>query len=90
MIVDWVFGAVAVLTLLHGSTLLYAYRRGAVAGGHRVTNTTLSVTDDSVECPNCGEHNERGYRFCRHCVSELPAATSFFGPPSAPASRRTL
>jgi len=29
---NWVFGAIAVLTLLHGIVLLYAYRRGQVPG----------------------------------------------------------
>lgn len=32
------------------------------------------VDDARVECPRCGADNERGYRFCWHCVGELPAA----------------
>lgn len=85
---DWVFGAIAILTLLHGIVLLYAYRRGQVTDGD--AETCATDTDTAVECPSCGERNERGYRFCRRCVSELPASVSFLNESSAPASRRTL
>jgi hypothetical protein len=87
---DWVFGAIAVLTLLHGIALLYAYRRGVAAGGNGAVDTDSYVTENGVDCPNCGERNEHDYRFCRRCVSELPAAMSFFRDSSPSKSRRTL
>jgi ribosomal protein L40E len=86
---DWVFGAIAVLALLHGMTLLYAYRRGT-ARGAATPDAESYVRDDGVECPSCGADNGTGYRFCRRCVSELPGSVSFLGDSSAPASRRTL
>lgn len=86
---DWVYGAIAVLTLLHGIVLLYAYRRGK-ADGTRDARAEESDTDAGVECRSCGEHNEEGYRYCRQCVSELPAGTSFLSGPSTPETRRTL
>ncbi|WP_324756149.1 zinc ribbon domain-containing protein [Haloarcula montana] len=27
-----------------------------------------------LACPACGTENESGYRYCRECVAELPAA----------------
>lgn len=30
---------------------------------------------DVVRCRECGAENERGYRYCRHCVAELPGAS---------------
>ena len=27
-----------------------------------------------VACPDCGTENERGYRYCRSCVAELPGS----------------
>jgi len=85
---DWVFGAIAALTLIHGLALLYVYRRGTAAGG--TADAESYVLADGVECPGCGEHNEEGYRFCRQCVSELPAGMSFRGTSSGPETRRTL
>lgn len=83
---NWVYTAVAVLTVLHGVAVLSAYRNGrdAEAAGHedRVT--------DGVMCPDCGAHNETHYRLCRQCVSELPVETSVLDGESMPRSRRTL
>lgn len=87
---DWVFGVIAVLTLLHGTALLYAYRRGSATDGPRGVDAEEYVTDTGVECPNCGERNGKDYRYCRHCVSELPARESFLNRSSTPESRRTL
>jgi hypothetical protein len=84
----WVFGAIAVLVLLHGIVLLYAYRRGQVPEGDSRADARTDAT--SVECLSCGALNERDYRFCRRCVCELPGPASFTTGSSALASRRTL
>ena len=84
---DWVYGAIAVLALLHGLVLLSAYRNGAAA---RADDPEQYYTGDGVECPDCGERNERDYRFCRRCVSELPGSPASLGTSSAPQGRRTL
>jgi predicted amidophosphoribosyltransferase len=48
------------------------------------------VTEEDVECPNCGEENERGYRYCRQCVSELPGQVSLVDGSLAPRGRCAL
>lgn len=45
---------------------------------------SLDSETETVTCPECGAVNERGYRFCRHCVTELPRQVDFereSGPP---------
>lgn len=32
------------------------------------------VDADRVVCPSCRAENDRGYRFCRECLGELPGA----------------
>lgn len=87
---SWVYGAVALLTVLHGMALLYAYRNGrrAVRTG-ATADADRYVTEEGVECPDCGTLNETEYRFCRRCVSELPGHVSFTDDSSAPWGRRT-
>ena len=86
---QWVYGAIVVLTLLHGIALLYAYRRGS-ALTQTGDDAEKYVTEDGVTCPSCGEDNDDGYRYCRQCVSELPAGGSFLEQSSSPQGRRTL
>lgn len=83
----WVYGSIAVLTLLHGVALLYAYRNASAAVG---TDGEQAPRGEGVECPSCGEHNETGYRYCRQCVSELPSRMSFLDDSTTPEERRTM
>lgn len=46
------------------------------------------IDANTVACPDCGNRNNRGYRFCRQCVSELPGATSVEIGPRFPFGRR--
>lgn len=36
--------------------------------------TPSDASGDLVTCPDCGAENERGYRYCRSCVTELPGS----------------
>lgn len=85
---DWVFAGITVLVLLHGMALLYAYRRARTSGGAAVDDEA-SVTEDGVECPSCGAHNETGFRYCRQCVSELPGQPSLLDRAPMSRGRRT-
>lgn len=41
--------------------------------GDQSNMSNFSTTDgNSVTCPHCRTENDRGYRFCRECVGELP------------------
>jgi hypothetical protein len=37
---------------------------------------TATEDTDVVRCRDCGTENERTYRYCRQCVSELPVGLS--------------
>lgn len=41
-----------------------------------------------IDCPECGTTNERGYRYCGNCVSELPGGTNIDRMPTAPVGRQ--
>jgi hypothetical protein len=94
---QWQFGLViaAFASNLLFVAALYAYRRrhGRVAG------TGVELVDehehghghehDVVVCPDCEAENERGYRYCRDCVSELPTAIPLEASSSDPLRRLT-
>lgn len=65
---------------LAGGTL-GEYRDGGVGGDHPVRGGT-------VECSECDAENERGYRFCRSCVAELPGAVDRTRSAAVPTGRR--
>lgn len=77
MVPKWVYGTVLAVVALHLVTLYLARRSGGAPPTARgsVENRERRAGDDTVECAECGAENERGYRFCRACVSELPGAT---------------
>jgi hypothetical protein len=73
---------------------LYAYRRrhGRAAGtGAELVDEHEHghEHDDVVVCPDCEAENERGYRYCRDCVSELPTAIPIEASSSDPLRRLT-
>lgn len=97
---EWVYGAILVLSVLHLLALAYAYRNhpGAGESGESPNRNAMAVSEDAtdrvhtedVECPECGAVNARGYRFCRHCVGELPGEVSVLEQSSRAESRRML
>lgn len=72
--------------------LAFAYRhsRAMTAAGESAIEGAADAGDGMVSCPECGTENERGYRYCRNCVAELPARTSFEGWSASPVSRGML
>lgn len=78
----WVFGTVVALALFHLLLLGFLGSRrnanavsvGGDGGGESGTNP-LDEDANVVRCRECGAENERGYRYCRHCVAELPGAS---------------
>ncbi len=65
---------VALVTDLLGLLVLgYVLRRRAQGGAV----PSQPPTADVVRCPECETENERGYRFCRRCLSELPMSMRF-------------
>lgn len=87
----WVYGAIVLLVVLHGAALLYAYRTGQRQIGQPNTESAgKDVTGEGIECPDCGALNERGYRYCRQCVGELPVAARVLDEESAPRERETF
>lgn len=54
------------------------------AGTGTGTEADVDTHVETVRCPDCETANERGYRFCRDCLAELPGATRFGGGGSDP------
>ena len=70
-----VFGLQAALIALG---LLIAYRAGRLRDQNATGGRGVDAVDPDakvVRCPQCDVENERGYRYCRSCVSRLPGAT---------------
>jgi hypothetical protein len=87
----WVYGGILLLTLLHSLVLIYAYSKSQNASATSSDeNARQYVTENGIECPNCGVLNERGYRYCRQCVVELPGSVATLGDDAMPQSRRTM
>jgi len=94
---NWLFVALGLLFGAYLATLAYLLRQGATrepsaagtGGGATATDGEESVTEDAVYCPNCSTENERGYKFCRECLAELPTSVSFFRGRSGPRRRMT-
>lgn len=58
--------------VLGAITLLAAYSLLRGTSGQPLPAAGESPEKGVVECPHCGTENERGYRFCRECVGDLP------------------
>lgn len=81
----WLVWLVPVLLLGHGVLLYHLIRRAdpnapAVPEERgtptaRDANQAPEADPDQVRCVTCETINERGYRFCRECVTELPHVT---------------
>lgn len=70
------------LGLVIGSLLMYSLaflldRQRAAATDSRRDEQVVDPDEEMVRCPNCETKNERGYRFCRSCLDELPRSLQF-------------
>lgn len=71
----WLVVTALVSNLLFAAAL-YTYRRRRGPLARRGAPSAADPAHDGVvPCPDCEAGNERGYRFCRACVRELPVAT---------------
>lgn len=79
---EWTLGLLVGAVFVH---VLIAYRAYRLREGGAATGTVtdgedvdaVDADEGTVACPNCGAANEPRYRFCRSCVTELPAAMDF-------------
>jgi hypothetical protein len=83
---QWHLGlvVVALASNLLFAVVLYVYGRGhdperpdsrvGDLGDSSSGAERADVGQEIVTCPDCAAENERGYRYCRACVTELPAA----------------
>ena len=78
----WLLGMLVGVMALHALVMYWSYRRhdrdrsnsSDTAGTHR---GSVDTDEAVVECPKCGTTNERQYRYCRFCVTELPMTMEF-------------
>lgn len=72
---EWLYPAIGFLLGLHLAIMYYSLRRR-----QQQESTAPNAQADSeagengVVCPSCGESNDPTFRYCRTCVTELPAA----------------
>jgi hypothetical protein len=66
----WLSALLFVVVGAHALAVVYAY----LVGPGRAESESADAADraDEVVCPACGATNERGYRYCGNCVTELP------------------
>lgn len=93
---SWVYGYAVLFGLVHVVLLYYLYRTTgttAETAGARAAAPEESEdveVDGTVQCANCGAENERGFRYCRNCVEELPGAVDRTSASAGPAGRGIL
>lgn len=83
----WLYGSMVATTVLYLGVFLYARYRSSGDRAPAEADHGTVVEGTLVACPSCGVDNERGYRFCRRCVTELPGAVSDYGPSDLPRGR---
>ena len=81
---EWVYVAIAGLLGAHLVTLLYAYRSedSGTTLDSGSTEVPEQVEEGVCRCPECGAKNDSAYRFCKECVTELPATQLHLEHPS--------
>jgi len=83
---DWVFVAIGLLLLTHLGILAYAFRNYRGTTG----NDSTKDTGEIITCPDCGQANESTYRYCCHCVTELPTRGAALTSQQPDKGRRTM
>ncbi|AAG20860.1 MULTISPECIES: DUF7577 domain-containing protein [Halobacterium] len=88
----WLYTLVVVVGGFHVLAVLYAYwsKQSSDGGVEPADSTKKSVQTKEVDCPECGTTNEREYRYCANCVSELPGGGNIGRMPTAPVGRQIL
>ncbi|WP_425492359.1 DUF7577 domain-containing protein [Halobellus inordinatus] len=86
----WLYTLFVVAGGFHVFVVLYAYWSKQVSDDcvEPADSTEKSVQLTEVDCPECGTTNERGYRYCANCVSELPGGSNVDRVPTAPVGRQ--
>lgn len=86
----WLYTLFVVVGGFHVLAVLYAYWSKQVSddGVEPANSTEQSVQVREVDCPECGTTNERGYRYCANCVSELPGGSNVDRMPTTPVGRQ--
>ena len=86
----WLYTLLVVVGGVHVLAVIYAYgsKQGSDDGVEPADSTEQAVQLQEVDCPECGTTNERGYRYCANCVSELPGGDIIDRIPTAPVGRQ--
>jgi len=67
----WVQGAVIILAVVQFGVFWYLYRQSKFATSVS-SDQALDENTAEVTCPDCGAPNDRTFRYCQQCVTELP------------------
>jgi len=89
----WMQGTVFALVCTQLVVLWYLYRRSdrSAITDESDADRSMAASDRTqgraVVCPNCGTANVPEYRFCQHCVTELPGRANRPGAAGTPRER---
>lgn len=88
----WLYGIGFVIGILYLVVLAWVHRcrrsTSSVGIEHPESVAAEPPADGgAVICPDCGNENDDGYRFCRNCVAELPGGTVHLKHESMPTGR---
>ena len=97
MLETWLLGFVVAFVILQFLAFLYLQHvRSRLSIGSEGEDDANPASDSSravdgtIACEECGAENEAEYRFCAHCVSELPGGTEVGRKSRSPASGRLM
>jgi hypothetical protein len=76
MVTDQLLLGLVIGSLLYSLAFLFG-RQWAAPRDSRRDEQAVDTDSETLRCPNCETKNERGYRFCRSCLDELPGSRQF-------------